>query len=334
MRRWRSIVLAAVIWTVVAMLFALQLMVDASYSGRVITRSQALVLALAGWYGWAILSPLVIWLARRFPLTRRGVVVHIIASIVLMFVKIALTTELLRQAGFPPRALGLLANLPVNLGAYWAIAGATRAIEAQLRAARLQSSLTEARLQLLQTQMQPHFLFNTLNSIAELVHEDAEVADVMITRLSELLRASLETAGRQEVPLQQEIGMVERYLDLQRVRFGDRLRSRIEVEPALLDALVPNFTVQPLVENSIRHAVVNRVEGGSVAVTAVRRDASLVIAVADDGTGFDTTGSDGVGLSNVRQRMQHLYGSEQRVEIGRGPGGGAEVRLVIPLRKA
>jgi LytS/YehU family sensor histidine kinase len=275
----------------------------------------------------------VIWLARRFPLTRRGVIVHILASVVLTVAKIAITVELLRLAGFSQRDVALLANLPINLGAYWAIAGATRAIEAQLRAARLQNGLTQARLQLLQRQLQPHFLFNTLNSIAELVHEDQEAADAMITRLSELLRASLDSAGLQEVPLQQEIGIVERYLDIQRVRFGDRLRTHISVEPSLFDALVPNFILQPLVENSIRHAVANRALG-SIEITAIRGDSSLMITVTDDGEGFSDTNDGGVGLANVRERMRHLYGSQQLVEIGRGTAGGAEVRLIIPLRKS
>ena len=333
MKRWQLVTIAAVVFTVVALLFAMQLRLDAMYAGHPITKLQAIVLAMAGWYGWAILSPPVIWLARRFPLSGRGVIVHIVASIVLTLAKIAITVELLRLAGFSQRDVALLTNLPINLGAYWAIAGATRAIEAQLRAARLQNGLTQARLQLLQTQLQPHFLFNTLNSIAELVHEDPEAADAMITRLSELLRASLDSAGLQEVPLQQEIGIVERYLDIQRVRFGDRLRTAISVEPALFDTLVPNFILQPLVENSIRHAVANRASG-TIEIAAIRRDSSLMITIRDDGEGFSDSNNGGVGLSNVRERMQHLYGSQQLVEIGRGIAGGAEVRLTMPLRKS
>ena len=333
MKRWQIVAIGAVGFTIVALLFAMQLRLDAMYAGHPITKTQAVVLALAGWYGWAILSPLAIWLARRFPFTRRGVVIHAVASIALTLIKIVVTVELLRRAGFSQRDASLLTNLPINLGAYWAIAGATRAVDAQLRAARLQNGLTQARLQLLQTQLQPHFLFNTLNSIAELVHEDVEAADAMITRLSELLRASLDSAGRQEVPLQQEMGIVERYLDIQRVRFGDRLRVHLAIDPALLDAVVPNFILQPLVENSIRYAIANR-ERGTIGIAATQHDSALTIVVSDDGEGFREPANGGVGLANVRERMEHLYGAQQRVEIGRGSAGGAEVRLTLPLRKA
>src|SRR6185436_18400846 len=268
MRRLRTILGVAAIWTVVALLFAAQLSLDATYSGHPIRKSQALLLALTGWYGWAVLSPLVIWLARRVRPSPRGGALHALLSIVLMVVKTALTTEVLRRSGFPPRAVALLANVPVSLGAYWAIAGATWAIDAHVRSSRLEASLAEARLELLARQIHPHFLFNTLHAISELMHEDVDAADRMLTRLAELLRASLESSGTPQVALRDELGTLERYIDIERVRLGDRLRYQSTIDPQALDRLVPNFLLQPLLENSIRHAIVNRREGGSIDVRA------------------------------------------------------------------
>jgi hypothetical protein len=317
----------AAIWTAVALLFAWQLSNDARYSGHPIGKTQAVALALAGWYGWAVLSPLIILLARR---TRR-IAVHVPLSIVLTIAKIALTTELLRAAGMSQRAVSLLVNLPVNLAAYWAIAVATWAIDAHVRSSKLEASLAEARLELLRSQIHPHFLFNTLNAIAELMHEDVDAADRMTTRLAELLRASLDTAGRQLVPLRDELAILDRYVSIERVRLGDRLRITTDVDPALLDALVPSFILQPLVENAIRHAA-NLV---SISVTA-----GLMIEVRDDGPGFSTNPlpaargeggrrpGEGIGLSNVRERLRQLYGDEARLILNSGPG--AVVRIELP----
>ncbi|HKO55739.1 MAG TPA: histidine kinase [Thermoanaerobaculia bacterium] len=303
------------IWTAVALLFAVQLSNDARYSGHPIGKPQALALALAGWYGWAVLSPLVIMLARR---TRR-VVLHLPVSVVLTFLKIALTTELLRAAGMSQRAVSLLVNLPVNLAAYWAIAGATWAIDAHVRSSKLEASLAEARLELLRSQIHPHFLFNTLNAIAELMHEDVDAADRMTTRLAELLRASLDTAGRQQVPLRDELDILDRYVSIERVRLGDRLRFEVDVDPHLLDAPVPSFLLQPLVENAIRHAA---------SFISVSVSAGLVIEVRDDGPGFPEAPIPGVGLSNVRERLRQLYGDKARLILNSGPG--AVVRIELP----
>jgi two-component system, LytTR family, sensor kinase len=321
----KRIAAVVAIWTAVALLFAVQLSNDARYSGHPIGKAQALALALTGWYGWAILSPLVIFLARRLRPSSRGVAVHIAVSIVLTIVKIALTTELLRAAGMSQRAVSLLVNLPVNLAAYWAVAGATWAIDAQVRSSRLEASLSSARLELLRSQIHPHFLFNTLHAVSELMHEDVEAADRMTTRLAELLRASLDTAGRQQVPLRDELAILDRYISIERARLGHRLRFTTDVDPHTLDALVPSFLLQPLVENAIRHAVAPRREGGTVSVSVAR---GLIIEVRDDGPGFPEAPSTGVGLTNVRERLQQLYGDRARLTINDTPG--AVVRIELP----
>ncbi|HEY8182942.1 MAG TPA: histidine kinase, partial [Thermoanaerobaculia bacterium] len=278
-----------------------------------------------GWYGWALLSPLVIWITRRLGITKRAIAIHVVLAIVLTLVKVAVTTEILRRAGFSPQSTFSLANIPMNLLTYAAIVAATRFIDER-------AMLTEARLDLLKAQLEPHFLFNTLHSIAELMHHDVEAADRMLTRLSELLRATLESGGNQEIRVAEELALVDRYLDIERIRLGDRLKTDIDVEPSALDALVPVFVLQPIVENAVRHAIATRVAGGKIALTIRRRDSELRVDVDDDGPGFAADAIERVGLRNTRARLRHFYGGDDRVRIERGTLGGASVHLVLPFR--
>ena len=294
------------------------------YAGRRISGGQALVLALAGWYGWALLSPFVIWISRRLGMTKRAMAIHIVLAIVFTAVKVAATTEVLRRAGFSPQSTFSLANLPLNLLTYAAIVAATKFIDER-------AMLTEARLDLLKAQLEPHFLFNTLHSIAELMHHDVEAADRMLTRLSELLRATLEWGGRQEIRVADELALVERYLDIERIRLGHRLTTRIDVDPAALDALVPVFVLQPIVENAVRHAIAPRKSGGTVAVKIRAEDGELKMEIEDDGPGFAAGAIERVGLRNTRARLRHFYGAD-RLYIDRGVLGGASVRLMLPFR--
>ncbi len=330
--KWRTILLVVAGWTLLALLFAAQLRIDASYSGRRITGGQALVLSLAGWYGWALLSPLVIWIAHRLGTRKRAIAFHVLIAVVLTFLKVALTTEILRRAGFSPTTMFSIANFPINLLTYAAIVAATHAVDTYRRGAEARASLTDARLDLLKAQLEPHFLFNTLHSIAELMHHDVEAADRMLTRLSELLRATLEAGGRQEVRLAEELALVERYLDIERIRLGERLKTRFDVQPGALDALVPIFVLQPIVENAVRHAVAPRSAGGTVVLRVRSANQELQMEVEDDGPGFAPAAAERVGLKNTRARLQHLYGDGNRLRISRGSLGGASVHLVLPFR--
>ncbi|HEV3484731.1 MAG TPA: histidine kinase [Vicinamibacterales bacterium] len=329
----RRFLIGFALWTIVAVLFAGQLATDAAYSGNRIDRRDALVLAFTGWYAWAVLYPLVAWLARRFRPNVRGIGAHAVLSIVIALAKIALVSELLRAFGMPQRSVSMLVNIPVNLGAYWLIVGVTWALEANLRSARLEASLAATRLDLLRTQIQPHFLFNTLHGIAELMHEDVDAADKMVTRLSELLRATLETGGKQEVSLREELSLLERYIDIQRMRLGERLRFRADVDAHALDRAVPMLLLQPLVENSVRHAIAGRRDGGRIEIRAREANGRLTIEIEDDGPGFGETPGNGIGLANVRDRLQHLYGAEQSMRIASGAGGGGLIQIEIPLRE-
>jgi len=328
----RTIALIVAGWTLLALLFAAQLRVDASYAGRLLSMPQALVLSFAGWYGWALLSPLVILLARRLGTRGPRLALHVPAALVLTFVKIAVTTEILRRAGFSPRSTFSIANVPLNLITYAGIVAATHGIDTWRRGREANALLMQARVDLLTSQLQPHFLFNALHSIAELMHSDVEAADRALTRVSELLRATLDAGKHQEIRLADELELVQRYLDVEQIRLGERLRTEIDVEPATRDTFVPMFILQPIVENAVRHAIAPRTAPGTIVISA-RRDADkLQIEIADDGDGFAGNAIEGVGLTNTRARLAHLYGDRQRLEIARNAAGGASVRLVLPFR--
>jgi signal transduction histidine kinase len=203
------------------------------------------------------------------------------------------------------------------------------ATELRAEAAELHSQVTDARLNALRAQLNPHFLFNTLNAVSTLAEEDPPGARRMIARLSDLLRHTLET-DEQEITLARELELLRRYLDIMEVRFQDKLEVSIDAESSLDDALVPNLVLQPLVENAFRHGVAQSQHVGRVAVRAVRDDGDLVLTVRDNGRGPANEVRDGVGLSNTRARLTQLYGARQRLALTAAEGGGAVVEVRFP----
>jgi sensor histidine kinase YesM len=194
--------------------------------------------------------------------------------------------------------------------------------------------LAQAQIESLKLQLNPHFLFNALNAITALIADDPMGAERMVTGLSEFLRQSLHNAGEQEVPLARELELLRPYLDIQQIRFSDRLRFAVEVEDDTREALVPNLILQPLVENAIRHGIAPLASGGCVAICAYRAGAALHLAVVDDGVGFRAGAPpprDGVGLGNTRARLAHLYGENHRFALEPTPGGGLTVAIEIPF---
>jgi two-component system LytT family sensor kinase len=227
------------------------------------------------------------------------------------------------------------------IGVSYAVSYYFRFREREFRASQLENQLVQAQLQTLKMQLQPHFLFNTLNGIAGLVRDSRNKAAVdMLAGLSDLLRYTLENAGKQEVPLKEELEFLELYLDIQQMRFSDRLKVEMRIEPEVLDALVPNLILQPLVENAIRHGISLRAAAGIVGVSAARDDGLLRIRIYDDGPGLKRDEVDGaatvegVGLSNTRARLAQLYGERQRFSLAERAGGGVEAVLVFPFVKA
>jgi two-component system, LytTR family, sensor kinase len=187
-------------------------------------------------------------------------------------------------------------------------------------------------------QLQPHFLFNTLNSISSLIHENPKVADDMVASLSQFLRTTLDVSAANEVPLRTELDFVERYLEIQQARFGDRLRICREVDSTVLEALVPPLILQPLVENAIRYGIESRETGGTVMIRAQREGPVLGMQISDDGEGFSggqlLGAGSGIGLSNTKARLQELYGDNHQFKLTANEPAGARVQIEIPFRLA
>lgn len=337
-------------WTAIGLAYAGQLYLSRPNIGW----GLALWRALADWYVFAVLSVPALWIARRFPFSvgrwRLALVVHLISSALFSLGWLALRAVLehWRTRGeMDPLTFSsafsqaLVAMLFFTLLIYWGIVLGQHAFayywkfhERELHAAELETRLTEARLQALQMQLNPHFLFNTLNAISSLMHKDVEEADRMLILLSDLLRYALDSTSEQEVPLRQEIAFLDRYLQIQQARFGERLTVRQEIDPATLDALVPNLLLQPLVENALEHGLAPRARAGQVTLRAATRDGALELEVADDGVGLPADGrfTPGIGLANTRARLDQLYGAGHRFILANAPGGGVVVSIRIPWR--
>jgi LytS/YehU family sensor histidine kinase len=242
------------------------------------------------------------------------------------------------SAAFKPL---LVKSWHFNLLIYWVIVSISHAFDyyrkfqdRELRSLELEKHLTEAKLQALQMQLNPHFLFNTLHGISSLMHRDVEAADRMLIRLSELLRRTLENTGTQEVPLQDELDFLKRYLEIEQTRFGDRLTVRMDIAPDTLSAQVPNLVLQPLVENAIRHGIEPHAKPGIIELRARRFPGTLELQVSDNGAGLarGQAFEEGVGLSNTRARLEQLYGKAHRFDFSNGTNGGLVVSVTIPLR--
>lgn len=230
-----------------------------------------------------------------------------------------------------------LARAQFNIPIYWAIVSIVhtlsfyrRSQERELRASELEGRLVEAKLQALRMQLHPHFLFNTLNAISTLVHKDPQAADEMIGNLSELLRATLDVTS-QEIPLRQELAFLDRYIEIQQARFGDRLRIEKHIDAAALEIPVPALVLQPLVENAIRHGIEPKTTEGVVVLSARREPAALLLTVRDNGVGIQQlSDGDGIGLANTRARLQELYGDRAHLTLSSPAEGGCSIELEIP----
>ncbi len=333
--RLKSFGLLFMLWTAIGLSFASQFYLSSSLSGRPISWGQAISYSLADWYVWALLSLVVLRIAKRFPIEQlrwsRHILVHLIAS-TLIALAYALLRALVAQAqtwligdyaSFPQVAEPLLFKTYLfNFIVYWVILAVAQAAdyyrkyhERELATLELERSLSEARLQALQTQLNPHFLFNAMNSISALMHSDVDAADSMLARLSELLRLTLKSDGAQTIPLTQELEILERYLDIERVRFGDRLTIETRISPATLNCHVPSLILQPVVENSLRHGIAPYAKPGHLLIVSELIDGFLRITISDNGGGLPPNLKQGIGLSNTIARLSEIYGDRQSFSI-------------------
>lgn len=362
--------LALAMWGALVLLFSAPLALPGRLSWR-----QALTFGVSFWALWLLFLPAVAWLSFRFPIERRKLVrnvgLHLVACLLVvgatrasfrMVERITAAAQGPERPGPPadarhmrPGPPGVRLGSPGALGAfhalraaldvlvYWSLVGVCQAItnfrssqERERRAAELEASLASAKLQALRMQINPHFLFNTLNSIATLVYVNPRAADEMLGDLSELLRRSLDSMEEQEIPLAQELEFIGAYLGIEQKRFGERLRLDQSVPDDVKEALVPALILQPLVENAIRHGIEPQRAPGLITIQARRDGGQLHLLVRDNGKGFAAEVTNGfqrrgIGLANTQARLRELYGSNQQFAFLKGEPRGCSVEIQIPF---
>ena len=312
------------------------------------------------WLAWAPLTPAIIWLARRYSLIseawKTSLLIHLPAFLLMSVVHSATGTAITltvkpfdnmgaSPASFWPRFLSRMqsafgSDLLVYgavIGIYYAFDYYRKYREREFLASRLEAQLAQAQLDSLRMQLHPHFLFNTLNSIAGLVRDNKNQAAVnMLVGLGDLMRHTLDHSARQEVQLREELNFIKLYLSIQEMRFSDRLQIELNIDPATSKAMVPNLILQPLTENALRHGIGRSADSGLVGVSSAVENGHLRLTVYDNGAGlrddWQLKGSKGIGLANTAARLQQLYNDNHQFDIRNREGGGVEAVIVMPLR--
>jgi signal transduction histidine kinase len=343
-------------WTFIAVFYTSQAGLQATYTGAPFAWWHVLRAELVYAVLWILLTFAVIRLDQRFPLDtgswRTSLLIHLGASVVVSAIHPPAMVGIIRWLGWgrdPSQSfwdvarLSIVGSFHVNLTFYWGILGVRYILgnyhkyrERELAASQLAARLAQSHLQVLKMQLQPHFLFNTLNTISVLMTDDTAAANRTLIRLSDLLRITLDNVSSQETSLKKEMDFLQGYLEIERTRYQDRLTVQVEIEPAAWDAQVPTFLLQPLVENSIRHGISPHARQGRVEIRARREGESLVLTVRDNGDGWAESAPEpptgGLGIATTRARLQQLYGAAHRFEIGNAQGGGAWVTVALPFR--
>ena len=358
-RRTKVVAAAFAFWTLLGLSYALSAGLSSLSEGEVANWGRLLTWYLASFWLWMLLVPLVAWLGRKTTGMDWGrfCLVHIPASIALALTQVVVRvgafwilwsssiTTVHTFGGYLQREF--VFNFYFAQLTYWVILAVLRGMDSRrhlrderLRNAQLETQLAQSQLQSLRMQLQPHFLFNTLNAISALALADPLLAladplqaRLMIARLGDLLRITLEERHAQQVPLSRELEFVRSYLDIQRIRFRDRLETRIDVSDEALHAAVPSMILQPLVENALRHGLSDKTSRGNLSIEASREDQHLRLRVEDDGAGLPPDGgTEGVGLGNTRARLEMLFGKAARLELSPREGGGTRAELRFPFR--
>lgn len=353
------------VWTVVGIFFFSQALVQKFLAREPTPWQHYLISWMVGVSLWALLTPFILWLGHRFPIERRNwvrrIAIHLPISVVVSFVQLLVESVILYHLHvFPHLMTGLvptfvfLLTIGFHQGivTYFLLLGGQygldyyhkyldrekQALRLELHTAQLKTQLAHAQLSALKMQLQPHFLFNTLNAIMVLVRQQkAKQAEQMLARLGDLLRCVLEDVDAQEVSLRRELEYLQLYLAIEQVRFPDRLRTEISADQSILDAAVPQMGLQPIVENAIRHGIGRSSSAGRIQINANRLNDTLEIKVKDDGPGLadkKLIDGNGIGLSNTRARLQQLYGDAARLSVEDDEGGGVVVTMVLPYHLA
>ena len=349
----REIALIFLFWTSLATLSAINRLLDFRDLGfgRVISPAGPILLGYVEAWTWAALTPLIFWLSSQSSMTRSrwvrvplllvaGVCIAVVAFLLLDFARDALFTVPIRRRRatglMPLRQLGRF-QFVNQLVVYFAVLAAGYAREYFLRdkrrsedAAKLQAQLAEARLDALRMQINPHFLFNTLNAVAALVERDPGGVRRMIARLSDLLRHTIDSRATDEVTLDEELSFVRRYVEIMEVRFQGRLEVTFDVAPEANAALLPNLILQPVVENAFEHGVSRTTAIGRITIEAGVREDDLEVTIRDNGPGVSDIERSGIGLSNTRARLEQMYGPVASLTLRSASDGGTVAKLVVP----
>lgn len=348
--RWGRWISAALLWTILGLVFALPGLSTPE-------RNRFLLGSLTMWWAWGLVTPLIFWTDARLPFKEKQlgmrVLAHLLVSVALTLLYSYVFFAMSALFGLIPwsslQARRFLANafneaILWRWLVYWAIFGARQTfryyehyLSSELRLEQMERSFSQARLNALRMQLDPHFLFNALNTISSQVERNPRLARTMIEHLGDLLRLSLDARDRQEIPLAEELAFLDHYVAIQKIRFAENLHIEIQVAPDVKYALVPCLIVQPLVENAIRHGISRRASGGTVTVIAERGQNQVEIRVTDDGVGlppgWTLETSSGMGLSVTRERIVGLHPDGNSLfSVGPRTGGGTEVAISLPLR--
>jgi two-component system, LytTR family, sensor kinase len=348
-------------WTALGLFFFSQSLTQKFFSRDPTPWWHFLITWLTSVWISALLTPVIVWLGRRFPFTRREwlhrTAVHLLFSVAFSLIELIVASAIFPRLGVFPVYMKtfvgtffflFILGFHQNITSYWTVIcidyairyyrgyqeSERQALKLKLHASELQSQLVRSQLSALKTQLQPHFLFNTLNAIMVLVRQQrGRQAEEMLAGLSDLLRCVLEDVDAQEVPLRRELEYVQLYLSIEQVRFRDRLRVEISADPATLDAAVPHMVLQPIVENAIRHGIGRSSAAGRLQISAARVNDTLELNVRDDGPGLssiDLSRKGGIGLANTRARLHQLYGEAAHLKVENAEQGGAIATMVLP----
>jgi signal transduction histidine kinase len=345
-------------WTLIGLFFSSQIYLITSYRKMPYSWKRSMAATLPDTYLWALLAILVIHLAQHYRFGRSSwrsaLLIHFPASLLIaafhLFVAVSIIPlfQPIERTGWwwPTLKFNFVDVFHWNVLVYWAIVACNHALhyyrsyrEKEIQASQLETQLAQAQLQALRMQLQPHFLFNTLHSISALIPNKPDAADRMIARLGDFLRITLKNSGTPEVTLQKELEFINCYLEIERVRFQDRLQVKVSIDPEALDALIPNLLWQPFLENAILHGVASRTDPGNVEIEARRVDGRLHLSIKDDGPGIQAEANrlrvhpEGADVTDTRARLKQMYQENYSLELRDTSSGGLEVILEIPFKK-